>query len=105
MQQDKPATIGFIDILLLLGCLGVIEMLVTIFFWDEIAHSQSLKFLRPDQPLETLSVIALIAGLLGLFNYLFDLFTESGRQLLLRRYSAVVFIIGLVLLGIAYLVY
>ncbi len=105
MQRDNPGRFGFIDVLLLLGCLGVIEMLIAIIFWDEIAHNQSLKFLRPDQPLETLSVIAVIAGLLGLFNYTFDLFTQAGRQLVLRRYTAVIFIVGLVLLGIAYLIY
>lgn len=105
MQQQRRTRPGFIDLFLLLGCLGIIEMLVVIVFWDEIAHNNSLKFLRPDQPLETFSILAVIAGLLGLFNYGFDLFTESGRQFIIRKYLAIAFLVELLLLGCLYLIY
>lgn len=105
MHKQSRARPGFIDLFLLLGCLGIIEMLVVIIFWDEIAHNRSLKFLLPDQPLETLSILAVIAGLLGLFNYGFDLFTESGRQSIIRRYLAITFLVELLLLGCMYLIY
>ncbi|MEQ8288147.1 MAG: hypothetical protein RIB78_00335 [Gammaproteobacteria bacterium] len=105
MQQTPLLKVGFIDLFLLLGCLGIIEMVIVIVFWDEIAHNNSLKFLRSDQPLETLSILALIAGLLALFNYGFDLFTESGRQFILRRYLAIAFLFELLLLGCLYLIY
>lgn len=105
MQQKPVRKFGMIDLFLLLGCLGIIEMLVVIIFWDEIAHNTSLKFLRSDQPLETLAIFAVIAGLVGLFNYGFDLFTESGRQFVFRRYVAVAFLFELLVLGIIYLIY
>ncbi len=104
-QATEKSRFGTIDILLTLGCLGVIEMIVVIIFWEQIIRSRALKLLHPDQPLEVLAVLAVVAGLIGLFNYAFGLFTETKDKRVLRNYLAGVFIVGLAIVGILHFVY
>ena len=103
MKTKGP--LGIVDLMLFLGCLGAIEMLIVIFFWADIALNDSLKLLRPDQPLETLSLIAFILGFVGLFNYGFGLFTEMVKPYKYRNKLALAFVLTSLTLGFCYVIY
>ncbi|MEM7026904.1 MAG: hypothetical protein AAF410_01625 [Pseudomonadota bacterium] len=105
MNLNKKGPVGIVDIMLMLGCLGAIEMLIVIFFWADIALNDSLKLLRPDQPLETLSLIAFILGFVGLFNYAFGLFTDMAKPFIYRNKLALAFVFTSLALGFCYVIY
>ncbi len=91
--------------MLVIGCLGVIEMIVVIVFWEQIIRSRSLKLLHPDQPLEMLALLAVVAGLIGLFNYGIGLFTETTNKHVMRNTLAGMFVVGLTIVGIFHIIY
>ena len=105
MSEPEKAKVGLIDLLLLLGCLAVLEMIIVILFWDDIALNDQLAFLRPRQPLEKISTIALIGGLIALFNTAFGLFTDAVKPYIYRKYLAMAFLVCLLIFGVFYVVY
>ena len=87
--------------MLLLGCLGAIEIITVSIFWEDIIRNTSLKLFRPDQLFSKLAIIAFVLGLIGFFNYISGLFIESLIKSKIRNILGISYFIGFLI--VAYL--
>lgn len=98
-EETKKKKFGIIELFLLLGCLGAIEIIAVSFFWDEIIRDPSLKLFRDGQLLSKLAIIAIVLGMVGLFNYIVGLFTESLRTYKTRNVLGIAYFVGFIIVA------
>lgn len=95
--RKNKINVSFVDILLIVGCLGLLEMLFVKVFWEEILFNDTMRIFRRGQLIDKLTQFAIILGAIAFFNYLVGLFTAPRRSKALRNYLAVTFIAGLII--------
>ena len=98
-QAQGIKQFGFVEFLLLLGCVGAVEIITASIFWEAILHNTSLKLFRPDQLFSKLAVMAMVLGLIGFFNYISGLFIDSLRESKIRNILGISYFIGFLIVA------
>lgn len=79
---------GLIEIMLLFGCLGILEMIMVEVFWEIVVYNDEFKIFREQQLISKISLVAAVFGLIGFYNVVVGLFTDALRKRKIRNYLA-----------------